>query len=65
MSLFEFKSIDDDGAGKLREMLMLHTNPDAVHGRFTLLEMTVSISFGTPGPFRELKESNFNLNSAY
>ena len=65
MSLFEFKSIDDDGPGKLREMLMLHTNPDAVHGRFTLLEMTVSISFGTSGPFRELKESNFNLNSAY
>ena len=62
--LFEFKSIDDVGPGKLREMLMLHTNPDAVHGRFTLLEMTVSISFGTPGPFRELKESNFNLNSA-
>ena len=26
--LFEFKSIDDVGARKLREMLMLHTNPD-------------------------------------
>ena len=35
-SLFEFKSVDDVGAGKLREMLMLHTNPHAVHGRFTL-----------------------------
>ena len=64
-SLFEFKSIDDDGAVKLREMLMLNTKPDAVHGRFTLPKMTVSISFGTSGPFRELKEGNFNLNSAY
>ena len=36
MSLFEFKSVDDVGAGKLREMLTLHTNPHAVHGRFTL-----------------------------
>ena len=35
-SLFEFKSVDDVGAGKLREMLTLHTNPHAVHGRFTL-----------------------------
>ena len=26
------------------DMLMLRTNPDAVHGRFTLLEMTVSRS---------------------
>ena len=34
--LFEFKSVDDIGAGKLREMLTLHTNPHAVHGRFTL-----------------------------
>ena len=25
------KSIDDDGAGKPREMLALHTNPHAVH----------------------------------
>ena len=33
---FEFKSVDDVGAGKLREMLTLHTNPHAVHGRFTL-----------------------------
>ena len=33
--LFEFKSVDDVGAGKLREMLTLHTNPHAVHGRFT------------------------------
>ena len=30
--LFEFKSVDDVGAGKLREMLTLHTNPHAVHG---------------------------------
>ena len=36
MLLFEFKSVDDVGAGKLREMLTLHTNPHAVHGRFTL-----------------------------
>ena len=36
MSLFEFKSVDDVGAGKLREMLTLHTNPHAVHGRLTL-----------------------------
>ena len=34
--LFEFKSVDDVGAGKLRDMLTLHTNPHAVHGRFTL-----------------------------
>ena len=34
--LVEFKSVDDAGAGKLREMLTLHTNPHAVHGRFTL-----------------------------
>ena len=34
--LFEFKSVDDVGAGKLREMLALHTNRHAVHGRFTL-----------------------------
>ena len=34
--LSEFKSVDDVGAGKLREMLTLHTNPHAVHGRFTL-----------------------------
>ena len=34
--LFEFKSVDDVDAGKLREMLTLHTNPHAVHGRFTL-----------------------------
>ena len=27
MSLFEFKSVDDVAAGKLREMLTLHTNP--------------------------------------
>ena len=36
LSLFEFKSVDDVGAGKLREMLTLHTNPHTVHGRFTL-----------------------------
>ena len=34
--LLEFKSVDDVGGGKLREMLTLHTNPHAVHGRFTL-----------------------------
>ena len=33
--LFEFKS-DDVGAGKLREMLALHSNRHAVHSRFTL-----------------------------
>ena len=31
-----FESVDDVGDGKLREMLTLHTNPLAVHGRFTL-----------------------------
>ena len=37
--LFEFKSVrwlDDVGARKLREMLALHSNQHAVHGRFTL-----------------------------
>ena len=34
--MFEFKSVDDVGTGKLREMLTLHTNPHTVHGRFTL-----------------------------
>ena len=34
--LFEFKSVDDVGAGKLREMLTFHTNPHAVYGTFTL-----------------------------
>ena len=36
LSLFEFKSVDDVGAGKLKGMLTLHTNPHAVHGRCTL-----------------------------
>ena len=36
MSLFEFKSVDDVGAAKRREMLTLHTNPHALHGRLTL-----------------------------
>ena len=30
--LFEFKSVDDVGTEKLREMPTLHTNPHAVHG---------------------------------
>ena len=34
--LFDFKSFDDIGAAKLRELLTLHRNPHAVHGRFTL-----------------------------
>jgi len=34
--LFEFKSVDDVGTGKLREMLTLRTNPHAIHDRFTL-----------------------------
>ena len=34
--VFEFKSVDDVGAGKLREMFTLHTNWHTVHGRFTL-----------------------------
>ena len=55
LSLFEFKSVDDVSAGKLREMLTLHTNSHAVHGRFTLKKKTVSVRFGTPGPPRELK----------
>ena len=33
--LFEF-TLDDVGAGKLREMLTLHSNRHAVHSRFTL-----------------------------
>ena len=36
LSLFELKSVDDVGAGKVREMLTLHTNPHAVHDRCTL-----------------------------
>ena len=36
LSLFVFKSVCDVGAGKLRDMLTLHTNPHAVHDRFTL-----------------------------
>ena len=36
LSLFEFKSIDDVRAGKLREMLTFHTNPHAVHCRLAL-----------------------------
>ena len=35
--LFEFKSIDDVGARKLREMLMLHTNPDLPRTQTSLL----------------------------
>ena len=34
--LFQFKSVDDVRAWKLREMLTLHTNPHAVHGRFAI-----------------------------
>ena len=34
---------------------MLHTNPHAVHGSLTL-KVTVSVSFGIPGSFHELKE---------
>ena len=30
--------MDDVGAGKLKEMLALHSNRHAVHGRFTLKE---------------------------
>ena len=36
LSLLELKSLDDVGAGKLREMLTLHKNPHVVHGRFKL-----------------------------
>ena len=36
LSLFEFKSVDDFRAGKLREMLTFHTNPHAVHCRLAL-----------------------------
>ena len=38
-NFFKFSSLsqlDDVGAGKLREMLALHANRLAVHGRFTL-----------------------------
>ena len=38
-SLLELKSVDDVGAGKLREMLTLNTNSHAVHGRFTLMTL--------------------------
>ena len=34
---YSSRSVDDVGAGKLREMLTLHTvNQHGVHGRFTL-----------------------------
>ena len=36
LSLFEFKSVDDVRARKLREMLTFHTNPHAVHCRLAL-----------------------------
>ena len=36
-------------------MLALHTNPHAVHGRFTLKD-DCERQFGTPGPFREFNE---------
>ena len=55
MSLFEFKSVDDVGAGKLREMLTLHTNPHAVHGRFTPKD-DCERQVWRPGPLHELKE---------
>ena len=53
MSLFEFKSVDDVGAGKLREMFPLHTNPHAVHSRFTLKDDCERYS-SDPWPLREL-----------
>ena len=53
LSLFEFKSIDDVGAGK-PEMLTLHTNPHDVHGRLTP-KNDCERQFWN-GPFRELKE---------
>ena len=34
--LFKFKSVDDVGARKLREMPTLHTNPQTVHSKFTI-----------------------------
>ena len=46
MSLFEFKAVDDVGAGKLREMLTLHTNSHAVHGRFILKDDCVRQVWG-------------------
>ena len=33
---WSLSQLDDVGAGKLREMLALHSNRHAVHGRFTL-----------------------------
>ena len=53
--VFEFKSVDDVGAGKLREMLTLHTNPHAVHGRFTPKD-DCERQVWRPGPLHELKE---------
>ena len=35
-SIMGVTQLDDVGAGKLREMLALHSNRHAVHGRFTL-----------------------------
>ena len=56
LSLFEFKSIDNVGAGKrIREMLRLHTNPHTVHGRFTLKDNRERQFWNEP--FRKLKES--------
>ena len=48
MSLLAFKSVDDVGAGKLREMLTLHANSHAVHGRFTLKDDCERQVIGTP-----------------
>ena len=53
--LFEFKSVDDVSAGKLREMLTLHTNPHSLHGWFTLKD-DCERQVWNPGPIRELKE---------
>ena len=56
MSLLAFKSVDDVGAGKLREMLTLHTNSHAVHGRFTLkddCERQVWNATGSPSSLQE------------
>ena len=59
--LFELKSVDDVGAGKLREMLTLHTNRHAVHGRFTLASSQYSVF---PGPLGQCISVTFPRRTA-
>ena len=54
MSLFEFKSIDDVGAGKPNQR-NVHVTYQPVHGRFTLKDDCERQFWNEP--FRELKET--------